>query len=111
MAAHSPTSNDPGRPGCVATAMGRNLLDFDLGFFDRPVNDRKDPFQMSPGGDLGYDALEGLMQLLLARDGCAQHLTIVGNDRGGRLVAGRFERKDHSSHEKPDILLECSEIA
>lgn len=58
------------------------------------VYDGQDPFDVGPRGDLGDDAAESLVERILRGDDGTEHVELVGDDGGGRFVAGGFNRED-----------------
>ena len=49
---------------------------------------------MRPGGELGHDPAIGRVQRILRTDHVRQQRRAGGDDRRGRLIAGRLDRQD-----------------
>ena len=63
----------------------------------RLPNDGQHELEMAPRRDLGDDASELRVQVGLRSNHVRADVTVVGDERGGRLVARRLERENHAT--------------
>ena len=57
----------------------------------------RDELEMAARGDLGHDSAVPRMQIGLRGDDVREHAPVGGDERGGGLVARRFEAENHGA--------------
>ena len=74
-----------------------DAVELHVGVVERRAYDGRDELEVAPRCDLGNDASEARVKLCLRRHDGRQHSTVVGHDRGRRLVARRLDAEDHDA--------------
>ncbi len=74
-----------------------DVVERDARLLLRLTQDRQHELEVPARGDLGDDAAVARMQVGLGGDDVGPDLALLGDERGGRLVAGRLERENHAS--------------
>ena len=85
------------RPGPRVTATRSTSSSAAPASLERLAEHRDDVLEVVPRGDLGHDAAEAGVQLRLRGDDARGDLPVLGDERGGGLVAGGLEPEDHSA--------------
>ena len=68
----------------------------DPGVSERLLDHRSDELEVPAGCNLGHDAAEACVQLVLRRDDARVNLTVRADDRSRRLVARGLDPEDHA---------------
>ncbi len=89
-----PDQQRAGQPRGGGHRDGGQLVAADAGTLERFVNDRQYPLDVCPRSQLGDDASVAAVQIVLGGDDRGEDFQLVGDDGGGRLVAGGFDRED-----------------
>ena len=68
---------------------------------ERRAQDRRNELEVPSRGDLRHHAAVPRVELGLRGDDRGEQLAVLGDDGGGRLVAGRLEAEDEPAHAAP----------
>ena len=99
----SPRLVDPdlGFPYLLLLASGGHCQLLEVrGVGERPGDDAVQRVDMGAGGDFRDDAAERLVRVILRHDRLSEDAPVGSNQRGGAVVAGRFEAEDQT-HARP----------
>ena len=78
---------------------------------ERLLDHGRDQLEMPATRNLGHDAAEARMQLVLRRDHARDDLAVVGDERGGGLVAARLDPEDHDCRASRHMISASSRLS
>jgi hypothetical protein len=91
LAADTPTSSAPIRPGPTVQATASIVRLVDAGLHDRAGHHRVEHVEVGSTGDLGHHATEVGVEVDLARDHARHHVGAAHHECRRRLVAARLD--------------------
>ena len=84
------------QPGALRDRDAVDAVERRAGLGERLADHRRDELEMTARRDLGDDPAEARVQVRLRRDDVRTQLAVVGDERRGRLVAGRLDAEDQT---------------
>ena len=93
LAAATPTSSAPARPGPAGHRDRVDVVEPDAGGLAGALDGRHHRLEVGPAGDLGHDAAEARVLLDAARDRVGEQ-RVAADDPDAGLVAGGLDAED-----------------